>query len=180
MTRKKGEAHFFYTNKDSPDYVGVYGTVYTDRQLAILNGEIPLSEVRPNELSCLYKKAKNKGDMGPQDAYELLEAIATISGSQDKLKKIKAVTPALQQKAKRPPVNFSKCNIPVGAELVYVDDANIKVTEVNDRKVMYNNELTSLSAIAKMVKGYPIAGPMCFTYNGKLVSDIAEETQWKE
>lgn len=45
---------------------------------------------------------------------------------------------------------------------------------------MYNNELTSLSAIAKMVKGYPIAGPMCFTYNGKLVSDIAEETQWKE
>lgn len=118
--------------------------------------------------------------MGPQDAYELLEAIATISGSQDKLKKIKVATPTLQQKAKRPPVNFSKCNIPMGAELVFVDDANIKVTVVNDRKVMYNNELTSLSAIAKMVKGYPVAGPMCFTYNGKLVSDIAEETQWKE
>lgn len=67
MTRKKGEAHFFFTNKDSQDYVGVYGTVYTDRQLAILNGEIPLSEVRPNELSCLYKKAKNKGDM---ESYE--------------------------------------------------------------------------------------------------------------
>ena len=45
MTRKKGEAHFFYTNKDSPDYVGVYGTVYTDRQLAILNGEIPGSKI---------------------------------------------------------------------------------------------------------------------------------------
>ena len=71
MARKKREAHFFFTNKDGPDYVGFYGTIYTDRQLAILNGEIPLDEIRPNELSFLYKKAKLKGDM---DSYE--EAMA--------------------------------------------------------------------------------------------------------
>ena len=57
MAGKKHSPYFFFKNKDSPDYVGFYGTVYTDRQLAILNGEIPLSEVRPNELSFLYKKA---------------------------------------------------------------------------------------------------------------------------
>ena len=67
MAGKKHSPYFFFKNKDSPDYVGFYGTVYTDRQLAILNGEIPLSEVRPNELSFLYKKAKVKGDM---ESYE--------------------------------------------------------------------------------------------------------------
>ena len=46
--------------------------------------------------------------------------------------------------------------------------------------VKYNDELTSLSAIAKDIKGYPVSGPMLFKYNDKLVTEIAEETQWKE
>lgn len=119
--------------------------------------------------------------MAPEDAYELLEAIAMISGSQDKLKKIKlATTTATAQKAKKPAVNFSKCNIPIGAELVYLDDPGVKVTVVSERKVQYNNEITSLSAVASSMKGYSAAGPSFFTYNGKLVADIAHETQWKD
>ena len=74
--------------------------------------------------------------MTPEDAYDLLEAIAIISGSQDKLKKEKIVPTVTAQKAKRPPVNFSKCCIPVGAELIFIDDANIKATVVDDRKVL--------------------------------------------
>ena len=31
----------------------------------------------------------------------------------------------------------------------------------------------------KGIKGYPVAGSLFFTYEGKLVSSIAEETQWK-
>lgn len=117
--------------------------------------------------------------MSAEDAYGLLESIATISGSQDKLLKIKEDTSSTSTKTKKPAVNFAKCNIPVGAELVFVDDPNVKVTVINERKVQYKNELTSLSAVAKGIKGYSIAGPSYFTYNGKLVSDIAEETQWK-
>ena len=60
------------------------------------------------------------------------------------------------------------------------EDANIKVTVVNNHKVKYKEELTSLSAIVKNLKGYNIAGPSYFTYNGKLITEIAEETQWKE
>ena len=56
----KKSAWFSFKNKDSPDYVSSYGDTYTDRQLAILNNEIPLYEIRPNELSILYKKAKQK------------------------------------------------------------------------------------------------------------------------
>lgn len=114
----------------------------------------------------------------PEDAYELLEAIALISGTKDKLKK-KKVTTVATTKAKKPPVNFSKCGIPVGAELVFIDDTTVKVTVADDRKVLYDGNLTSLSAIAKEKKGYPCAGPSFFTYNGELVCDIAGRTQWK-
>lgn len=119
--------------------------------------------------------------MAPEDAYELLEAIAMISGSQDKLKKVKMATAVVTDtKTKKPVVNFQKCNIPVGAELVFIEDANVRVTVISERKVQYNNEITSLSAIAKSIKGYPVAGPSFFTYNGKLVADVARETQWKD
>lgn len=117
--------------------------------------------------------------MSPEDAYLLLEAIATISGSKARLKKVK-VSPVKKQKVRRPPVDFTKCNIPIGAELVFIEDPNITATVVSDRKVEYNGEITSLSAITGAIKGHSTQGPSYFTYNGKKVSEIAEETQWKE
>ena len=120
--------------------------------------------------------------MSAEDAYELLESIAAISGSQDKLKRVKTTTVSSDsKKTKKPPVNFVKCNIPMGAELVYVDDPNVRAMVVTERKVQYNNELTSLSAIVQNIKGIQAAaGPSYFTYNGEIVSEIAERTQWKD
>ncbi len=119
--------------------------------------------------------------MTAEDAYDLLEAIATISGSQDKLKKLVGNVLAFTQRTKKPPVNFAKCNIPIGAELVFIDDPNVKAFVASDRKVQYNNELTSLSAIVQNIKNMKsAAGPSYFTYNGELVSDIAGRTQWKD
>lgn len=117
--------------------------------------------------------------MTAQDAYDLLEAIATISGTKDKLKIVKPST-GKKQKIRKPPVNFSKCGIPVGAKLVFIDDPAVVATVVSDRKVEYNGEITSLSAISDRIKGYSTPGPSFFTYNGKKVCDIAEETQWKD
>ncbi|MBO5944607.1 MAG: GIY-YIG nuclease family protein [Clostridia bacterium] len=121
--------------------------------------------------------------MSAEDAYELLESIATISGSQDKLKRVATITSKQNDEArkKKPAVNFAKCNIPVGAELVFIEDPTVKVIVESERKVSYNNEITSLSAVAGRIKGVKaIAGPSYFTYHGKLVCDIAKETQWKE
>ncbi len=118
--------------------------------------------------------------MSADDAYELLEAIAVISDSLDKLKKIKVSKASVVQKSKKPAVNFKKCGIPVGAELVFMGDKRIKCLVQDEHKVLYKGELTSLSAIAKEIKGYPCAGPSNFTYNGKLVAHIARETQWKD
>lgn len=116
--------------------------------------------------------------MTPQEAYDLLEAIATISGTKDKLKKVK-VPEAKKQKVRRPPVNFVKCEIPMGAELTFIDDSSVTAVVVSERKVQYNNEITSLSAISDAIKGYPTSGPYYFTYNGKRISEIAEETQYR-
>ena len=120
--------------------------------------------------------------MTPQEAYQLLEAIATISGTKDKLSFAKGKENKKQdQHVKRPKINFQKCGIPVGAELVFVDDPNVKVYVVDEHKVQWNEEITSLSAIAAEIKKQKaIQGSAFFRYNGKLITQIAEETQWKE
>ena len=117
--------------------------------------------------------------MTAEAAYELLETIAIISGTTDKLEKRGDGAPV--QKVRKPAINFAKCGIPVGAELVYTENPEVKVYVESDRKVRYNNESTSLSAVVGMLKGVKsIQGPLYFTYNGRLLTDIAYETQWKE
>ncbi len=119
--------------------------------------------------------------MSPKEAYELLETIAIISGSQDRLTLLKEIPEHKKQKTKKPPINFAKCGIPVGAQLVYIEDPTVVVTVESERKVIYENEITSLSAVAGRIKGVKsIQGPSYFTYNGRLLTDIADETQWKD
>lgn len=121
--------------------------------------------------------------MSPKEAFELLEAIATISGTKGKLKKANAAISKEQSKqhVKRPAINFKECGIPMGAELVFTEDPMVKVYVAGERKVQYNEEITSLSAVACMLKNVKsIQGPSFFTYNGRLITDIADETQWKD
>ena len=118
--------------------------------------------------------------MTPQEAYELLEAIAIISGSQNKLKMVKNNTTNPRQTIRKPSIDFYKCGLKNGDELICKEDSSIKVIIKGNHKVLYNDELTSLSAIMRSLKGYSVAGPAFFTYNGELLTDIAERTQWKE
>lgn len=118
-------------------------------------------------------------EMTPEEAFDLLEAIATISGTKDKLKKVKVVE-AKKQKGRRPRVNFAECGIPMGAELVFSEDPTVVAKVVGEHKVEYNGEITSLSAISDRIKGGPTQGTYYFTYQGKRVSSIANETQWKD
>ena len=119
--------------------------------------------------------------MAPEDAYELLESIAIISVTKDKLKLAKEPSDDTQEQTiKRPPIDFYKCGLKDGDSLVCKDDPSIVVTIKGNRKVLYNDELTSLSAIMAAKKGRKaIAGPSYFTLNGEPLVDIAERTQWK-
>lgn len=124
--------------------------------------------------------------MSPEEAYELLETIALISGTQEKLSlavdnEDENAVSSSTRNHKRSPINFEKCHISVGAELVYIEDSSVVVTVESERKVIYKDEITSLSAIVGQIKGVKsIQGSLYFTYNGRPLIDIANETQWKD
>lgn len=170
----------------------IYATYETSGQLEDKKLHELIDTLNPK-----LRLAKNREffAMSAEKAYRLLEAIAIISGSADKLKRVApmqgegTVSSTRKQphcqgssgRKQRPAINFQKCGIPVGAELVFIDDDSVRVTVVDaeKNKVMYNGETTSLSPLAEKLRNVSaIQGASVFTYNGKKITDIAEETQW--
>ena len=123
--------------------------------------------------------------MSPEDAYAILESIAKISGTIDRLKKVKPEGHEIedektaeenQQVARRGPFRFGECGIPNGAELTFVDDPSITVTVVDDRHIQYGKETTSVSALAQRLKGFnhPVQGTLWFKYKGEILNDLRD------
>lgn len=153
----------------------IYATYETSGQLEDKKLHELIDTLNPK-----LRLAKNREffAMSAEKAYRLLEAIAIISGSADKLKRVAPIQGETASGSsrrqthssgssgrKRPAINFQKCGIPVGAELVFIDDG----------------ETTSLSPLAEKLRNVSaIQGASVFTYNGKKITDIAEETQWKK
>ena len=120
--------------------------------------------------------------MQPEDAYSLLECIAKISGTEGRLKKVapegheildEETASEVAQESRRGPFRFSKCGIPFGAVIKYVNDSSIEATVLDDRHVVYKGLTTSVSALAQELLGvdYGVAGPHFFTYEGELLCD---------
>ena len=124
--------------------------------------------------------------MSPEDAYAILEAIAKISGTTDKLHRVtptgdeieaEETAEEIKSEARRGPFRFSMVGIPVGAKVAFVDDDSITAEVVDDRHIQYNGQVTSLSRLAQDLKGFehPIQGTLWFTYDGKVLNDIRTE-----
>lgn len=172
----------------------IYATYETSGQLEDKKLHELIDTLNPK-----LRLAKNREffAMSAEKAYRLLEAIAIISGSADKLKRVvpiqgeTAADSSRKQshcsgssgRKQRPAINFQKCGIPVGAELVFIDDDSVRVTVVDaeKNKVEYNGETTFLSPLAEKLRHVSaIQGTSVFTYNGKKITDIAEKTQWTQ
>lgn len=162
----------------------IYATYETSGQLEDKKLHELIDTLNPK-----LRLAKNREffAMSAEKAYRLLEAIAIISGSADKLQRVAQkqgeTTAGSSVRKQRPAINFQKCGIPVGAELVFIDDDSVRVTVVDaeKNKVEYNGETTALSPLAEKLRNVSaIQGTSVFTYNGKKITDIAEETQWKK
>ena len=126
--------------------------------------------------------------MSAEDAYELLECIAKISGTEDRLQRMtpeghevldEQIAEEVREVAKRGPFRFSACGIPVGSELGFVDDDSIRVTVVDDRRIKYDGEITSVSALAQRLKGFdhPVQGTLWFTYRDEKLTDIRDRLE---
>ena len=80
---------------------------------------------------------------------------------------------------RRPLLNFTEMDIPIGSKLVYVkNESNIEVTVCSDRKILYNGKETSLTALTQELLGlkYSVSPGIYWSYNGKNIHDIYDET----
>lgn len=121
--------------------------------------------------------------MSAEDAYSLLDCIAKISGTTDRLKKMKPeghevedeiVAEEVRAEARRGAFRFSDCKIPFGSEIVFVDDASVVAKVLDDRHILYNGQTTSLSALARELKHFDhaVQGTLWFKYKGEILNDI--------
>jgi len=82
-----------------------------------------------------------------------------------------------QLRAKRPNFNFEEMQIPLGSILQFIRD-DITAKDVAPKKVLFGDEEMSLTAATRQALGidYSVQPGRFWTFNGKLLSDIYEET----
>ncbi|MBQ4215914.1 MAG: GIY-YIG nuclease family protein, partial [Bacteroidales bacterium] len=103
---------------------------------------------------------------------EVTDEIQNDLTDDDKVASIKA-----QQK--RPALNFYEMGLHKGDILKWKDEPTITVTISSERKVNYENEEVSISALSAKLKGYNvkhIAPGSHWIFKDKLLSDIYDET----
>ena len=127
--------------------------------------------------------------MKPTEAYAILEAIADINGCRGKLRLIEpsesekqeenlAIEVKKEVKTRNSPFSFSACGIPVGAELEFWSSAyqptGIICKVVDDRHVMYESEIYSLTGLAKKLThtSKALNGTIYYKYNGSWLNEI--------
>lgn len=169
----------------------VYATYEVNSHLSDLKIHSIIDKLNPNLRSIEnfngQKRVREFYAMPPEDAYDILEAIAEIHGCTDSLK---LITPSAEeaqaeetakevdteQTEKAANFSFFKCQITLGEQIEYAYDPNITATVVGDRVIEYNGTTMSLTALAKQLTGkkYAIAGPKFFKYKGEWLNDIRD------
>ncbi|WP_300702124.1 GIY-YIG nuclease family protein [Bacteroides sp.] len=79
---------------------------------------------------------------------------------------------------RRPPLNFREMGIQPNSVLTFVNDPSVCVTVIADKKVSYNDNEISLTAITKQLLGldYAVQPIKYWVYDGKNLRDIYDET----
>lgn len=133
------------------------------------------------------KRTKEFYVMSEDDACTLLEAIAKISGTEKRFKRIKPSKQAQQDaktasevrnEARRPAFKFSMVGIKPGEQVVFLKDPSVVATVLDDKHIEYDGETTSLSTLAARLLGQKsVAGPQFFTYNGRVLADMRRDAE---
>lgn len=146
-------------------------------------------ELRSTEEVNGKKRIREFYAMTPEDAYDILEAIAEINNYTSRLKKWAATEDEQAEEEmahsisdthqeRLAPFSFSACRIPVGSEITFhkgaSEDASARCTVADEKHVSYNGKLYSLTALAKelLQTKWALAGPRYFKYNGEWLNDI--------
>jgi len=78
-----------------------------------------------------------------------------------------------QARTRRAVFNFKMVDIPVGAELIFSRDENIKAKVIDNRSIMFNGEITSLSTSAQKILNYDygVAGTDYWMYESETLDE---------
>ena len=134
------------------------------------------------------KRVKEFYAMSPEDAYSILESIAKISGTIDCLKRLTPegheilddeIANDVKENARRGPFRFSEVGIKIGEKIVYIEDTSIQPIVVDDRHIEWNNQTTSLSALAQQLKNFnhAVQGTLWFTYKGIKLTELRDKME---
>ncbi len=145
-------------------------------------------ELRTIETFDGKERVKEFYAMTAEDAYSLLECIAKISGTGDRLKRMspegheildQQIADEVKETVRRGPFRFSECGIPFGSEIEFVDDPSVKPVVIDDRHIEYLGETTSVSALARKLKGFdhPVQGTLWFKYKGEVLSELRDRLE---
>lgn len=179
----------------------VYATYEVDSALSDKKLHAILDKLNPDLRSTEEldgkKRVREFYAMPPEDAYAILEAISEINGFKHRLKKWKATAEEQRDEQTAQEISeahherlsafaFSKCNIPVGAEIEFScrgnQNSGTVCTVADDKHVKYNGEIWSLTGLAKHLLGThgSIPGPKYFKYQGEWLSDIRRRIEGRD
>ena len=121
-------------------------------------------------------------DIAPEVAYKMFKEMAVMHGREDKLKLYKDENIDKEEAHKKgDPFSFTKCQIPVGSEIVYIHDESVVAKVIDDRKIEYQGEIMYMTTLVKKLTGKTIGiqGPLFFKYNGIPLTEYYNKYQVK-
>lgn len=77
-----------------------------------------------------------------------------------------------QARSNRARFNFSMVDIPIGSEIYFNGDENVKAKIIDNRSIEYNGKITSLSDSAQKILGWDsVAGTDYWMYDGETLNE---------
>ena len=188
----KQRLHTLNSNPAVPFAFHVYATYEVDSELSDTKLHSILDKLNPGLRSTEEingkKRVREFYKMTPEDAFDILAAIAEINGFKHRLKRAKDTPEEKKTKEiaieineahqeRLAPFVFSVCNIAIGDQIEFSCTGNENdgtiCTVVDDKHVAYQDETWSLTALAQFFTGKkPLAGPRYFKYKGEWLNDI--------
>lgn len=179
----------------------IYATYEVEERLTDLKLHALIDQLNPNLRSIDNvdgkKRVREFYAMSPEQAYSILETIAILGGRKNRLKlwelseeqrqDVELAGEIEDEHIERlSPFTFSKCNIPVGSTITYINrgksNSGLEVVVVDDKNVEYQGKKYSLSALATELSGskHGVAGPRYFKYQGEWLNTIRARVEgWK-
>jgi hypothetical protein len=108
---------------------------------------------------------------------ELEDVTPKIANEKEQVDEVDIEAGVAYARKKRPRFSFSEMQIPIRSELINVTNGEV-ATIVTDRTVNFRGEETSLTNATKIIleNTYQVAPGPFWTFNGKLLRDIYNET----